>query len=116
MCADGVFDQYAIETVSVISVNDAFVMNAWAKAQEIKDVQVIPDGSGRFTRMMGMLVDKDNLGFGHRSWRYAMVIRHGVVEKWFEEPGREDNHGDDPYGETSPENVLNYLQSVSDNF
>ena len=54
---------------------------------------------------------KDNLGFGARSWRYAAVINDGVVEAWFEEPGREDNCGEDPYGETSPENVLGYLKS-----
>ena len=95
-----------------MSVNDSFVMNAWAKAQELKNVKVIPDGSGTFTRQIGMLVDKDNLGFGYRSWRYAAVIKDGVVEKWFEEPGREDNHGEDPYGESSPENVLKYLESV----
>lgn len=114
MCKDGLFDKHGVESVSVISVNDAFVMNAWAKAQGIEYVQAIPDGSGRFTRMMGMLVDKDNLGFGMRSWRYAMVIRHGIIEKFFEEPGREDNHGDDPYGVTSPSQVMNYLEFVTD--
>ena len=59
---------------------------------------------------MGMLVHKDNLGFGDRSWRYAMIVDDGVVEAWFEEPGREDNHGADPYGESSPENLLKHLQ------
>ena len=61
---------------------------------------------------MGMLVDKDNVGFGMRSWRYAMVVKDGVIEKLFEEPGRCDNFGDDPYGETSPETVMAYLTSV----
>ena len=101
-----------VDTVSCVSVNDSFVMNCWAKDQELENVKVIPDGSGTFTRQLGMLVDKDNLGFGYRSWRYAMVVTDGVIEKWFEEPGREDNHGDDPYGETSPETVLTYLESA----
>ena len=100
-----------VDSVSVVSVNDAFVMNCWAKDQGIEHVKAVPDGSGTFTRQLGMLVDKDNLGFGYRSWRYAMVINNGVIEKWFEEPGREDNHGDDPYGETSPEAVITYLNT-----
>jgi peroxiredoxin len=104
-----------VESVSVISVNDAFVMNAWAKDQGLKEVDVVPDGSGTFTRQLGMLVDKDNLGFGYRSWRYAMIVCNGIIEKWFEEPGREDNHGDDPYGETSPETILAYLESTPRN-
>lgn len=108
-CEDGTFKQLGIDSVSVISVNDAFVMNAWAKQQDIKHVKAIPDGSGRFTRMMGMLVDKDNLGFGMRSWRYAMIINNGIVEALFEEPGREDNHPMDPYGETSPETIIDFL-------
>jgi len=102
-----------IDEVYCISVNDAFVMNKWAKDQCIERIKMIPDGSGTFTRLMGMLVDKDNLGFGMRSWRYAMVVNNGVIEKFFEEPGRRDNAGDDPYGETSPENVLDYLTGVS---
>ena len=100
-----------VETVSVLSVNDAFVMNCWAKDQGLEEVQAVPDGSGSFTRQLGMLVEKDNLGFGYRSWRYAMVVNNGVIEKWFEEPGREDNHPEDPYGETSPETVMAWLDS-----
>ena len=104
------FQSHGIQDIYCLSVNDAFVMNAWAKQQELKNVKVIPDGSGTFTRLMGMLVHKDNLGFGDRSWRYAMIVNDGVVESWFEEPGREDNHGADPYGESSPENLLKHLQ------
>lgn len=104
------FRDLGIDEIYCMSVNDSFVMNAWAKAQNLKNVKVIPDGSGIFTRMMGMLVAKDNLGFGYRSWRYAAVVNDGVVEAWFEEPGREDNHPEDPYGESSPENVLKYLR------
>ncbi|MFT6169520.1 MAG: peroxiredoxin [Celeribacter sp.] len=61
---------------------------------------------------MGMLVQKDNLGFGARSWRYAAVVKDGVVEAWFEEPGLSDNHGEDPYGVSSPETVLGYLKDA----
>ena len=104
------FQSHGIQDIYCLSVNDAFVMNAWARRQELKNVKVIPDGSGTFTRLMGMLVHKDNLGFGDRSWRYAMIVNDGVVVAWFEEPGREDNHGADPYGESSPENLLKHLQ------
>lgn len=104
------FREAGIDDIYCLSVNDSFVMNAWARGQELKNVKVIPDGSGEFTEKMGMLVDKDNLGFGKRSWRYAAVIKDGVVEAWFEEPGKSDNHPEDPYGESSPETVLAYLQ------
>jgi len=99
-----------VDEIWCISVNDAFVMNKWAQDQGLKNLKMIPDGSGTFTRLMGMLVDKDNLGFGMRSWRYAMVVNNGRIEKFFEEPGRRDNATDDPYGETSPEKVLDYLK------
>ena len=96
-----------------MSVNDSFVMNKWAQMcvdGGLNAVKVVPDGSGEFTEKVGMLVDKDNLGFGKRSWRYAAVIKNGVVEQWFEEPGKSDNHPEDPYGVSSPETVLEYLQ------
>lgn len=104
------FRDLGIDQIYCMSVNDSFVMNAWARNQELTNVKVIPDGSGVFTRQIGMLVDKDNLGFGARSWRYAAIINDSVVEAWFEEPGRADNHGEDPYGESAPENVLNWLR------
>lgn len=103
------FEALGITDIYCISVNDSFVMNAWADTLGIHRIQVLPDGTGEFTRQMGMLVNKDNLGFGPRSWRYAMVVNNGVVEGWFEEPGRCDNADSDPYGETSPENVLAFL-------
>ncbi|GHA41341.1 peroxiredoxin [Amylibacter ulvae] len=105
------FQAAGVDEIYCLSVNDSFVMNKWAQSQDIKNVKVIPDGSGQFTRKVGMLVDKDNLGFGMRSWRYAAIVNNGVVEAWFEEPGRADNHGDDPYGESSPENLLEYLEA-----
>jgi peroxiredoxin len=62
---------------------------------------------------MNMLVDKDNLGFGRRSWRYAIIANNGRIDKWFIEPGMEDNCATDPYGETSPENILNWLKAYA---
>lgn len=103
------FKKLGIDAIYCMSVNDSFVMNKWVEAQGLKNVKVIPDGSGAFTSQIGMLVDKDNLGFGKRSWRYAAIVDDGVIEACFEEPGREDNHDADPYGESSPENLLSYL-------
>lgn len=105
------FRALGIDEIYCISVNDAFVMNAWAKSQGIENVKVIPDGSGQFTFGMDMLVTKDNLGFGLRSWRYAAIVDNGRVEKLFVEEGKEDECPTDPYGESSPENILAYLKS-----
>lgn len=105
------FKKLGVDEIYCISVNDAFVMNAWGRQQNVENIKLIPDGSGKFTRMMGMLVDKDNLGFGLRSWRYAMLVNNKRIEKMWVEPGQEDNCEIDPYGETSPENILEYLKS-----
>ncbi|RNF33472.1 peroxiredoxin [Paracoccus methylarcula] len=110
--AFGQMRELAIDAIYCMSVNDSFVMNQWAKTQGLQNVAVIPDGSGEFTEKAGMLVRKDNLGFGARSWRYAAVVNDGVVEAWFEEPGRMDDCPEDPYGETSPESVLAWLQNA----
>ena len=108
------FRAEGVDEIYCISVNDAFVMNAWGKAQNggegLINIKLIPDGSGELTRKMGMLVCKDNLGFGMRSWRYAAIVDDGVVTGWFEEPGFGDNCGDDPYGESSPQNILSHLK------
>lgn len=106
----GEFAELGIDDIYCMSVNDSFVMNKWAEGQNLENVKVIPDGSGEFTRKVGMLVAKDNLGFGARSWRYAAIVNDGVVEAWFEEPGLADNHNEDPYGESSPENVMEHLK------
>ncbi|EFO30478.1 hybrid peroxiredoxin hyPrx5 [Roseibium sp. TrichSKD4] len=106
------FKAEGIDEIYCVSVNDAFVMNAWAKAQNIDNVKVIPDGSGEFTHKMGMLVAKDNLGFGMRSWRYGAVINDGAVELWFEEEGFSDNCETDPYGASSPQNILDTLRAA----
>ena len=106
------FDALGIDEIYCISVNDAFVMNAWAKDQGIKNVQLIPDGNAYFTRSMGMLVTKSNLGFGDRSWRYAAVVDNGLIEKLFVEVGQRDNADTDPYEATTPEVVLEYVKST----
>ena len=109
----GDFKTHGIDDIYCLSVNDAFVMNAWGRSQGIENVKLIPDGSGEFTRKMGMLVAKDNLGFGMRSWRYAAIVNDGVVEAWFEEPGYSDNCEDDPYGESSPQTLADALQALA---
>tara|TARA_B100001027_G_C16208677_1_gene304089 strand:+ start:242 stop:820 length:579 start_codon:yes stop_codon:yes gene_type:complete len=99
-----------VDEVYCVSVNDSFVMNAWSKYMGVKNVKMIPDGSGNFTRFMGMLVGKNHLGFGNRSWRYMCVIDNGVVEAWWEEPGiNNDGEDNDPYVESTPENMIDYL-------
>ena len=107
--------EHGIDEIYCISVNDSFVMNKWAQDQNIKNVKVIADGSALFTNYMNMLVLKDNLSFGQRSWRYAAIINNGVVEKLWEEPGKMDNCLDDPYGETSPEKILQDIKNNSIN-
>lgn len=103
------FISAGLDDVYCISVNDGFVMNAWAKELDIKNVKLIPDGNEDFTRNMGMLVSKGNLGFGNRSWRYAMVVDDGVVEWMTVEPGQKSNATEDPYGMTTPDELLKYL-------
>jgi len=100
------------DEVYCVSVNDAFVMFQWGKSLGLNNVKLAPDGSGAFTRRMGMLINKDHLGFGMRSWRYAMVIDEGKIVAWFEEPGINDTGDDeDPYTESTPDKVLGWLQA-----
>jgi thioredoxin-dependent peroxiredoxin len=101
------FKAHGIDEVYCISVNDAFVMYQWGQHLGVKNIKLLPDGSGIFTRRMGMLINKDHVGFGLRSWRYAMVVDNNRITHWFEEPGINDaGEGGDPYGESSPENIL----------
>ena len=105
------FSLQGIDEIYCMSVNDAFVMNAWAKDEELKNVKVIPDGSGRFTRGMGMLVRKDPEDFGYRSWRYAALIEDCVVKKMWVEDGKMDDCPTDPYEITDPHNILKDLNN-----
>jgi len=105
------FRAAGVDEVYCLSVNDAFVMYQWGKHLGLSKVKLLPDGSGDFTRRMGMLIDKSHLGFGMRSWRYAMIVDDNRITGWFEEPGINDTGSDDdPYGESSPERVLAALQ------
>jgi peroxiredoxin len=108
------FRAIGIDEIYCMSVNDAFVMNAWSKSQGLENVKVLPDGSAQFTRQMGMLVDKDNLGFGQRSWRYAVYVDNMRIVKSWIEPRLRDNAEDDPYGETDPHNILAQLVELDD--
>ena len=103
------FKSLGIDEVYCISVNDSFVMNAWFKSQGIENVKPIPDGSGEFTDAMDMLVDKSNLGFGKRSWRYAVFANNNEIEIVFEEPGKVGNFPTDPYTVTDPNFILKIL-------
>ncbi len=107
-----VFRQHGIDEVYCLSINDSYVMNAWAANQKLQNVKVIPDGNGDFTDQVDMLVEKTNDGFGMRSWRYAAIVNDGTVEVVFEEPGKQDNNDGDPYTVSSPEHMLKYLQQT----
>lgn len=106
------FVDAGIDEIWCTSVNDAFVMHQWAQAQGIQNVKMLPDGNGDFAEGMGMLVDKSNLGFGKRSWRYAMVVDNLEIDMLYEEDSMMDNCPTDPYGESSPEYMY---RVVSDN-
>jgi peroxiredoxin len=102
-----------IDEVYVLSVNDAFVMFNWCKKMKIKKVKFLPDGNGDFTRKMGALVKKNNLGFGDRSWRYSMIVNNGKIDKLFTEDGKTNNCPTDPFRVSDAETMLKYLKSKS---
>ena len=104
------FKAQGVDAVVCISVNDAFVMFQWGKSQNAKNVFLLPDGNGEFTRKMGMLDDKTNLGFGLRSWRYSMYVEDGEIKKLFAEPGFSDNCATDPFEVSDADTMLNYLK------
>lgn len=105
------FREAGIDEIYCLSVNDAFVMFQWGKNLGAKNVKLLPDGNADFTRLMGMLVDKRNLGFGQRSWRYSMVVNNGVIEKVFAEDGLRDNADSDPFEVSDANTMLNYLKA-----
>src|SRR5512141_3331676 len=96
-----------VDSILCISVNDGFVMNEWAKDQECSNVTVIPDGNGEFTAGMGMLVDKTDLGFGKRSWRYSMLVKDGVIQKMFIEPEKPG----DPFEVSDADTMLRHVNA-----
>jgi peroxiredoxin len=104
------FKAQGVDAIVCISVNDAFVMFKWGNEVGNKNIFLLPDGSGEFTRKMGMLVDKSNIGFGMRSWRYSMVVDDGNIEKLFQEAGFADNCETDPFEVSDADTVLAYLK------
>lgn len=106
------FRDAGVDEIYCLSVNDAFTMFQWGKHQDLKNVKLLPDGSGDFTRGMGMLVRKDNLGFGLRSWRYSMLVEDGEIRKIFSEAGKRDNCPDDPFEVSDANTMLSYLKAA----
>jgi thioredoxin-dependent peroxiredoxin len=101
-----------VDEVYCLSVNDAFVMFQWGKFQNVQNVKLLPDGSGEFTRGMGMLVKKDNLGFGERSWRYSMFVDDGEIKKMFVEPGFMNDCPVDPFEVSDAPTMVAYLKEI----
>ena len=103
--------KHGIDEIYVLSVNDAFVMFNWCKKLNIKKVKFLPDGNGDFTRKMGAMVKKNNLGFGDRSWRYSMIVNDGKIEKLFTEDGKKHNCPADPFRVSDAKTMLKYLKT-----
>ena len=99
------FKAQGVDEVICVSVNDAFVMHEWSNQQKANNIHFIPDGNGDFSRGMGMLISKQDLGFGDRSWRYSMLVKDGVIKKMFIEP---DLPGD-PFEVSDADTMLDYI-------
>ncbi len=111
---EAVYDEMralGVDEIYCLSVNDAFVMKKWADDLGISKVKMLPDGNGEFTRKMGMLVEKNNLGFGDRSWRYSMLVEDGEIKKLFAEEGFSDNCAIDPFEVSDAQTMLSLLKS-----
>lgn len=102
-----VFKENGVDEIVCLSVNDAFVMQAWQNDQQAPNITFLPDGNGEFTEAMGLLVDKSDIGFGKRSWRYSMLVKDGVIEKMFLEPEKEG----DPFEVSDADTMLKYLNA-----
>jgi glutaredoxin-like protein len=102
----GEFRQRGIDEIVCMSVNDAFVMDEWKKSQDADNITFIPDGNGEFTDGMGLLVGKEDLGFGNRSWRYSMLVKDGVIDKMFIEP----QEPGDPFEVSDADTMLDYIE------
>lgn len=103
------FRSYGVDDVVCLSVNDSFVLNEWKKAEKADKITMLPDGNGEFSKKLGFLVNKSDMCLGDRSWRYSMVVEDGIIEKMFIEPEGEE----DPYGESSAETMLKYLNPAA---
>jgi peroxiredoxin/glutaredoxin len=99
------FKARGIDAIYCISVNDAFVMEQWAKDQSASEITFLPDGNGELTSALGMLVDKRSLGFGKRSWRYSMLVEDGVIKKMFIEPEVDG----DPFEVSDADTMLKFI-------
>jgi peroxiredoxin len=103
------FRDAGVDEIYCLSVNDAFTMFQWGIHQGVQNVKLLPDGSGEFSRLMGMLVSKDNLGFGLRSWRYSMLVEDGQIQRLFSEEGKCDNCTSDPFEVSDADTMLKYI-------
>jgi peroxiredoxin len=113
---DELYDEFraaGVDEVVCVSVNDAFVMFQWGKHIGNQNIYLLPDGNGEFSRKMGMLVDKSNLGFGMRSWRYSMLVDDMAIEKVFAEPDFSDNCPIDPFEVSDADTMLAYLKGAA---
>lgn len=110
--AYGEFKKLGVDDVYCLSVNDAYVMNRWGKSLNAAQVKLIPDGSGLFTKGLSMMVKKDDLGFGERSWRYSAYIEDGLIKKAFVESGFSDNCPTDPFEVSDAKTMLDYLKTL----
>ena len=99
------FKENGVDDVLCLSVNDGFVMEAWARDQGLENVRVLPDGNGDLSRALGMLVDKGHLGFGQRSWRYSMLVDDGTITKMFSEPAKDG----DPFEVSDADTMLDFI-------
>ncbi len=104
------FKALGIDEIYCLSVNDAFVMKKWADDLGVSKVKMLPDGNADFTRGVGMLVKKENLGFGDRSWRYSMLVEDGTITQVFAEDGYSDNCETDPFEVSDAVTMLTYLK------
>ncbi|MCF7844145.1 peroxiredoxin [Candidatus Gracilibacteria bacterium] len=112
---ESMYDEFkglGVDEVICLSVNDAFVMYQWKKNLGLEKIFMLPDGNGDFTKGMGMLVKKNNLGFGDRSWRYSMYVEDGIIKKMFVEEGFSDNCETDPFLVSDADTMLSYLKSA----
>ena len=101
-----------VDAVYCLSVNDAFTMFQWSKRLEVEKVKMLPDGNADFTRLMGMLVKKENLGFGERSWRYSMHVVDGEIKAIFAEAGKMDNCPEDPFEVSDVDTMIAHLKNL----